>query len=109
MQAACEALAPHLFHVALTSGDPTGHVPIGFWMHRGCVPFVSHDTFHNVYWATLKPIIEELRNNPGVCQSWESKKTALPPINGDERLARQIWEQIDGLGNTFIWQILLSF
>jgi hypothetical protein len=49
------------------------------------------------------------RNSPGVCQSWESKKTALPPINGDERLARQIWEQIDGLGNTFIWQILLSF
>ena len=251
VRAACESLAPHLFHVALTSGDPTGHVPVGFWMHRGCVPFVSHDTFRDVYWATLKPVIEELwrhgrqtlfyaegnwdhhleafaelpersivyhvdkgnifqakrilgdrfclsgglsnyllsfgtpqevraacqkiirgvaqeggyimdagaimqndtkieniqamtdatrefgvfsrghapepapvgvataqdirwmgrttRNNPGVCQPWESKKATLPPVTGDEQLARRIWEQIDALGNAFIWQILLSF
>jgi hypothetical protein len=251
VKAACEALAPHLFNVALTSGDPTGYSPIGFWMHRGCVPFVSHDTFRDLYWATLKPIIEELwrhgrqtlfyaegnwdhhlesfaqlpersivyhvdkgdilkakevlggkfclsgglsnyllsfgspqevraacqkiiqgvaqeggyimdagaimqndtkieniramteatreygvfarghapapapvgkntatdihwmghatRNKPGVCQAWESKKLQLPPLQGDEQLAKRIWEQVDGLGNTFIWQILLSF
>ena len=58
--AACEALAPHLLHVARTSADPARQVPIGFWMHRGCVPFVSPDTFKSFYWPTLKPIIEEL-------------------------------------------------
>jgi hypothetical protein len=60
--AACEALAPHLLHVALSSADPAKQVPIGFWMHRGCVPFVSPDTFGSFYWPTLKPIIEELWN-----------------------------------------------
>jgi hypothetical protein len=251
VQAACEALAPHLFHVALTTSDPTGHVPIGFWMHRGCVPFVSPETFSRLFWPTLKPIVEELwrhgrqtlfyaegnwdhhltafaelpersivyhidkgnlalarktlgdrfclsgglsnhllsfgkpqdvreackkiiqevaqdggyimdagaimqndtqienvramteatreygvfsrghapdpapvgvataqdiqwmgrssRNRPGVCQSWNDKKSQLPPILGDEQLAQRIWEQVDSLGNAFIWQILLSF
>jgi len=60
VMAACEALAPHLAHVAHTSADPTGTVPIGFWMHRGCVPFVTPDTFDRFYWATLKPVIQEL-------------------------------------------------
>jgi len=58
--AACEALMPHLFHVALGGADPDKHVPIGFWMHRGCVPFISPDQFQSHYWPTLKPIIEEL-------------------------------------------------
>jgi len=58
--AACEALAPHLYHVAVTSSDPTGAVPIGFWMHRGCVPFVTPEQYRSHYWPTLKPIIEEL-------------------------------------------------
>jgi uroporphyrinogen-III decarboxylase len=56
---ACEALAPHLCHVGLTTADPANLVPIGFWMHRGCVPFVNPKTFHSHYWSTLKPIIEE--------------------------------------------------
>jgi len=56
--AACEALAPHLLAAALAGADPTGTVPITIWMHRGCVPFVSPDTFQRIYWATLKPIIE---------------------------------------------------
>ena len=56
---ACEALMPHLCHVGLTSSDPSGTVPIGFWMHRGCVPFVNPRTFNEIYWPTLKPIIEE--------------------------------------------------
>ena len=38
---ACEALMPHLCHVGLTTADPAKQVPIGFWMHRGCVPFVN--------------------------------------------------------------------
>jgi len=58
--AACEAMMPHLLHVALSGADPDKNVPIGFWMHRGCVPFVSHEHFNKFYWPTLKPIIEEL-------------------------------------------------
>ena len=56
---ACEAMMPHLAHVALTTADPAKLVPIGFWMHRGGTPFVTMEQFHGHYWATLKPIIEE--------------------------------------------------
>jgi hypothetical protein len=61
--AACEALAPHLLHVALTTADPDRSVPVGFWMHRGCVPFVTPGQFKSHYWPTLKPIIEGLWAN----------------------------------------------
>jgi uroporphyrinogen-III decarboxylase len=61
--AACEALVPHLTHVALSTADPAKNVPVGFWMHRGCVPFVNMQQFHSHYWPTLKPIIEELWAN----------------------------------------------
>ncbi len=56
---ACEALMPHLCHVGLTTADPANLVPIGFWMHRGCVPFINPRQFASHYWPTLKPIIEE--------------------------------------------------
>ena len=56
---ACEALMPHLCHVGLTTGDPTGLLPIGFWMHRGCVPFINPKQFQSHQWPTLKPIIDE--------------------------------------------------
>ena len=58
--AACEALVPHLTHVALSGADPTKNVPISIWMHRGCVPFVSMKHFENIYWPTLKPILAEI-------------------------------------------------
>jgi len=58
--AACEALMPHLLNVALGGADPEKQVPIGFWMHRGCVPFISYEHFETFYWPTLKPIIERL-------------------------------------------------
>ena len=58
--AACEALMPHLLHVALTTSDPAGLVPIGFWMHRGCVPFVTPAQFASHYWPMVRAIIEEL-------------------------------------------------
>jgi len=58
--AACEALMPHLTHVALSGADPDKNVPIGLWMHRGCVPFFSQEHFDKFYWPTLKPIIEEI-------------------------------------------------
>jgi len=246
--AACEALAPHLLHVALTSGDPTGTVPVGYWMHRGCVPFVSPETFEKYYWSTVKPIILELWANgrqtlfyaegdwnhhldsfaelpdrsiiyhvdqadifevhrklgdkfclsggvpnfllgyrseqdvrdcckkiidgvagdggyimdasaivqnvakveniramteftreygvystghatptpepehpdsgmfecntlrkPGVCIPWEQKRQELPDITGDALICQDVWENLDALGNMYIWQLLLSF
>ena len=58
--AACEAMMPHLCHVALSGADPDKNVPIGFWMHRGCVPFMSPPQFEKFYWPTLKQIIEEI-------------------------------------------------
>jgi hypothetical protein len=57
---ACEALMPHLHWVASATADPSSQLPIGYWMHRGGVPFVNPDQFNNVYWPTVKPIIEEL-------------------------------------------------
>jgi uroporphyrinogen-III decarboxylase len=57
---ACEALAPHLTKVALMTADPERKVPIGFWMHRSYVPFISMSHFKNIHWHTLKPIIEEI-------------------------------------------------
>jgi hypothetical protein len=259
---ACEALMPHLCNVGLTTADSAQRVPIGFWMHRGCVPFVNPGQFHSHYWPTLKPIIEEFwkhghqtlfyaegswdhhydsfaelpdrsivfhadrgdifkahakfghkfclsggisnvllsygkpdevraqckkvidgvakdggyildssaimqddtsienlramtefvreygvyssggsgppltsetppshlpdaqsqraalnglagypapRLNQGVCFPWEEKAKDLPAITGDAELIRRVWEQVDGLGNMFIWQLLLSF
>jgi uroporphyrinogen-III decarboxylase len=253
VMAACEALMPHLYHVARWTADPQKLVPIGYWMHRGGVPFVSPEIFKNVYWATVKPIIQELwadgfqtlfyaegkwdhhlesfaelpaqsivyhvdqgdifrahrvlgdrfclsggipnvllayrapddvrqycrqvidgvagdggyimdagaivqndakveniramtdftreygvyssghsepaaapappprpdggylappapgRPRAGVCAPWEKQRAELPPIRGNEALVQRIWEEIDALGNTFIWQVLLSF
>lgn len=257
---ACEALMPHLTHVGLTTADPARLVPIGFWMHRGCVPFINPKQFESHYWPTLKPCIEEFwkhghqtlfyaegkwkyhldtfrelpdrslvfhcdqddifevhrklhdkfaisggipnvllsfgtpeevrafcrrvieevahdggyimdagaimqddtkpenlraltditrelgvysagsyplptatpaaespaaqqsraqvtglagrptpRIKPGVCLPWEEKLKELPPITGDPGLIRKVWEDIEALGNTYIWQMLLSF
>ena len=58
--AACKALLPHLLNVARATADPNRLVPVGYWMHRGGVPFVSPEIFKNVYWPTVRPIIEEL-------------------------------------------------
>ncbi len=33
----------------------------------------------------------------------------LPGITGDAELARQVWENIDALGDMFVWQLLVSF
>jgi uroporphyrinogen-III decarboxylase len=57
---ACEALMPHLAHFALATADPCRNVPLGFWMHRGCVPFITPRQFGRVFWPTLKPIVEVL-------------------------------------------------
>jgi uroporphyrinogen-III decarboxylase len=61
--AACRALAPHLAHVAVATADPGGQLPVGFWMHRGCVPFISPTHFEQIYWPTLRPVIESIWAN----------------------------------------------
>jgi len=33
----------------------------------------------------------------------------LPEITGDKDLVQKVWEDVDALGNTYIWQLLLSF
>lgn len=58
--AACQALAPHLLHVALAGADPQQLLPIGFWMHRSCVPLITPRQFAEIQWPTLKPIIENI-------------------------------------------------
>lgn len=58
--AACQALMPHLACVALSGLDPARNIPIPIWMHRGCVPFISHEHFKTIYWPTLRPIVEEI-------------------------------------------------
>jgi hypothetical protein len=57
----------------------------------------------------VQPIGRTTRNAPGVCQPWESQKPQMPPISGDEGLARRIWQQVDALATMYIWQLLLSF
>ena len=59
---ACQALMPHLGYIALKSADPQKLIPIPIWMHRGCTPFISKQHFANIYWPTLKPIVEALWN-----------------------------------------------
>ena len=59
---ACQALMPHLGYIALTSADPQRQIPIPIWMHRGCTPFISKRHFADIYWATLKPIVDALWN-----------------------------------------------
>lgn len=58
--AACEALMPHLFSLVAGGADPAGITPSIIWMHRGGVPFISPRDFDGIYWATLKPIVQEL-------------------------------------------------
>lgn len=60
--AACEAIAPHLLEVATMTADPLRQVPVGLWMHRGCMPFLSPEQFERFYWPTLKWILCELHS-----------------------------------------------
>ncbi|MCP4167204.1 MAG: hypothetical protein GY759_15140 [Chloroflexi bacterium] len=47
--------------------------------------------------------IPEQKRDPGVVVPWEEKKADLPPIQGDEQIARDTWELVDGLGYGFLW------
>jgi len=51
----------------------------------------------------------EVKRPPGACFPWEEKRKEFPQITGDKELVKRQWEDIDALGYTYIWQILLSF
>lgn len=46
---------------------------------------------------------------PGACVTWDEKKQELPAITGDEKLVKKVWEEVDSLPYTFIWQMVVSF
>jgi len=56
----CEALMPHLLNIVLGGADGDKNLPSIIWMHRTSIPFISQEDFDQIYWPTLKPIIEEL-------------------------------------------------
>jgi len=49
------------------------------------------------------------RVKPGACFPWQERVKDLPEITGDKAMIQRIWEDIDALGNMYIWQLLLSF
>lgn len=51
----------------------------------------------------------DFKTAPGICIPWEEKLKELPEITGDKELAKEVWENIDGLGYVYIWHCLLSF
>ncbi len=55
--------------------------------------------------STAKPAIAK---KPGVCIPWEEKVKQLPPITGDEKLVRKVWEDVDSMAYTYIWHLLVS-
>ncbi len=46
---------------------------------------------------------------PGACVPWDKKKQELPAMTGDEQLVKKVWEEVDSLPYTFIWQMVVSF
>jgi hypothetical protein len=52
---------------------------------------------------------QKSKSKPGACIPWEQKLKEIPEISGDESLVQNVWEDIDALGNMYIWQCLLSF
>ena len=39
----------------------------------------------------------------------KDKARELPEVTGDPAMVKRVWQQLDGMGNMFIWQLLLSF
>ena len=54
--------------------------------------------------ASLQPKVPA-----GVCIPWEQKVKEIPQITGNRELVETIWNNVEGFGNMFIWQCLLSF
>ena len=45
----------------------------------------------------------EQKRAPGVVVPWKEKKADLPPFQGDETIARETWEMVDGMSYGFCW------
>ena len=70
----------------------------------------GHDRFHAGIRSVLKMNEQQPTNRPpGVCIPWEEKLGELPKLQGDEQLVQRVWEDVDSLAYTYIWQCLLSF
>ena len=52
---------------------------------------------------------QKTKREPGVCIPWQEKLKELPEVLGDKQLIQKVWEDIDALAYTYIWQVLLSF
>ncbi|MGQ9596487.1 MAG: uroporphyrinogen decarboxylase family protein [Thermoproteota archaeon] len=55
------------------------------------------------------PMTQSPKARPGVCIPWDEKRKEIEQISGDEGILKRIWEEIESLGYSFIWQVLLSF
>ena len=44
----------------------------------------------------------------GLCAPWEQERDSGRRSRATRPLVEQVWDEIDGLANMFIWQILLS-
>jgi len=59
--------------------------------------------------AGLPAWVSAAQPRPGVCRTWAEKVRELPPMKGDEALAKKVWEDVEGLAYLYIWHLLLSF
>jgi len=57
----------------------------------------------------LKKQYDKLKVKPGACIPWQEKMKELPEISGDKEIVKNVWEDIEALAYTYIWQCLLSF
>ena len=46
---------------------------------------------------------------PGVCIPWEERLKEVAENVEDDRVLRRVWQDVDSLAYTFIWQCLVSF
>lgn len=58
VEAACEALMPHLLQNALLSSDPNKILPVSIWLHRGTL--FNQKMYEQFFWPTTKEIIIKL-------------------------------------------------
>ena len=59
--------------------------------------------------ASQVPASGPAARTPGTVVSWEEKRREFGALSGNVPLLQDVWEGVDGLAYTYIWQILLSF
>ena len=59
VQAACEALAPFILHVGLSSAPAGGDYPLLF-NPQHVSPFISPKDYEKIYWPTFKKIVDQV-------------------------------------------------